>query len=123
MRIYNRDEFLKLPAGTIFAKGKPQYFESLSVKADSMPNDFIYRQLVWFESHGDTGDEFDLGRRFNAMVENGASFRMEQSYGRDGCFDDEDLFLVYESADLLELREIIDAALALAQPIPDKRGE
>lgn len=116
MKIYRRDEFLKLPAGTIFAKGKPQYFESLSVKADSLPNDFIYRQLVWFDSHGDTGDEFDQGLRFDAMVEIGASFPMEQSYGRDGCFDNEDLFLVYEHADLLELRGVLDAALALPSP-------
>ena len=116
MKIYRRDEFLKLPAGTIFAKGKPQYFESLSVKADSLPNDFIYRQLVWFESHGDTGDEFDQGFRFEAMVDHGASFPMNQSYGRDGCFDNEDLFLVYERADLLELRGVLDAALALPSP-------
>jgi hypothetical protein len=116
MKIYRRDEFLKLPAGTIFAKGKPQYFESLSVKADSLPNDFVYRQLVWFESHGDTGDEFDLGLRFDAMVEIGASFPMEQSYGRDGCFDNDDLFLVYERADLLELRGVLDEALLL-QPV------
>lgn len=115
MRIVKRDEFLKLPAGTIFAKGQPMYFESLSVKGDSLPNDFIYRQLVWFESHGDTKDEYDQGRRYDAMVENGASFPINDAYGRDGCFDDDDLFLVYEEADLAVLRDLIDAAL---KPLP-----
>lgn len=120
MKIYRRDEFLKLPAGTIFAKGKPQYFEGLSVKGDSLPDDFTCRQLVWFENHGDTDDEFDQGYRFDAMVEGNASFPMGQSYGRDGCFDDEDLFLVYERDDLQELRGIIDKALALPSPQQEK---
>lgn len=113
MRIVSRAEFMKLPAGTLFAKGKPMYFGSLCVKGDSLESDWIDRQLVWFEEHGSTGDEFDQGHRWDEMVENGASFPMHTGYGRDGCFDNEDLFLIYERDDLLELRSVIDAALAL----------
>ena len=120
MRLYRRADFLKLPEGTIYAKGQPQFFGGIEVKGESLPNDFITLGLVWFESGGDCGGEKDLGYRFDNMLENGASYPMQSSYGRDGCFDDEDIFLVWEEADLLKLREYVDAALSLPTLSKDK---
>lgn len=104
MKILNRGAFLGMPEGTIFSKGKPMYFESLCVKGESTyfdggGSDFTYRDLIWFENSGDS----DQSRIFDDMVYKAESARIMQSYGRDGCFDEEDLFLVYEKYDLIEM--------------------
>lgn len=114
MRILRRDEFLKLPAGVLFCKGKPWYFESLHVKGDTITNsdgkpiDFGHRDLCFVAMGHDSGE---LMRRMDEMLEDGASYPVEVNYGRDGCFDDEDLFLVYEAADLHSLQAAITEAL------------
>lgn len=107
MRIYTREQFLKLPAGTIYAKGKPWHFDGLNVKADTMGNDFVHLSPMWIEAQDD-GEQWD---RLDDMLKNGASYPMAESYGRDGCFDDEEIFLVPERKDLEALRGMIDAAL------------
>lgn len=111
LKIYTRTEFMKLPAGTLYAKGKPWYFDGFHVKGDTIVHegraiDFGTRDLVCIESH-DSGEMID---RLEAMRADGASFPMEDAYGRDGCFDDEDLFLVWEGPDLEEMHRVIDAA-------------
>lgn len=113
MKLYNRTEFMKLPEGTIFAKGKPWYFEDLSVKGETIKGsdgnniDWAERGLVWIEAINDE----DQTNKLEGMLEDGLSGDIQISYGRDGCFDKEDLFLVYEYDDLMELQDIIDTAL------------
>lgn len=117
MRIYRRADFLSLPAGTIFCKGKPWYFGSLHVKGDSLENDFCARDLCWINS--DSGDgERDSGTDFGAldeMLEEGTSYPIEDCEGRDGCFNDDDLFLVYEADDLRALMRDIENALTITE--------
>ncbi len=115
MKILKRGEFLEMPAGTIFAKGKPWYFEAPEVKGDTTGDDFTAMQLCWIESGGDIDGERNQWGRLTLMLDDGASFPMNPDYGRDGCFDDEDIFLVWEEADLLVLRSHVDAALALCR--------
>lgn len=114
MRIYNRQEFMKLPAGTFFAKGSEWYFESIDVKDDTCVHegkniDFFVHELNWVDSDG-TEQALE---RLQDMKENGASHPMQDSISRDGCFDEEDLFLVYEKEDLKRLKEMIEKALTL----------
>lgn len=110
MKIYRRAAFLALPAGTIYAKGKPWCFEDLSVKGETWMNDFLTMGLVWIESGGST----ETVDRLEEMIDSGASYPMEtDGFGRDGCFDNDDLFLVYEKADLEALRGFIDRALSI----------
>ena len=111
MRIFRRKQFLSLPAGTIYAKGKRWYFSDFSVKADTLDNDWVQLSPMWIESR----DDDDQFTKLEAMLEVGASYPMAESYGRDGFFDDDDLFLVPDRADLEQLRGIIDAALAVAK--------
>jgi hypothetical protein len=111
MRIYRRKEFLALPAGTIYAKGKPWYFDGFSVKGDTWTNDWLTLSPMWIEAHDD-GEQW---QRLEAMLEAGASYPLQESFGRDGCFDDEDIFLVPEKADLEKLRAMVDAALTVAK--------
>lgn len=46
MRIVNRQQFLAMPAGTVYAKYEPCSFEDLCIKGDSLPNDWFYQQIV-----------------------------------------------------------------------------
>lgn len=111
MRVYNRSEFLKLPEGTLFAKGKPWYWETLHVKGETWTNDFLLRDLEWIEAPS----SIDASHAMDMMLETGSSAPLETAYGRDGCFDDKDLFLVYEPADLDALAEIIAEAKEAAK--------
>lgn len=111
MRIYDRQAFLQLPPGTLFCKGKPWVFETLQVKEVSLPNDFFCRELQWIEASSS-----DVAfNRLEAMRATGASFPLETGIGRDGCYDDEDMFLVYEPEDLRELQACLVRAFAVAE--------
>lgn len=111
VRIYSRAEFLKLPAGTIYAKGKPWAFDGFNVKADTLTNDWVCLSPMWIEAHDD-GEQWS---RLDGMLERGESHPMASSYGRDGCFDPDEIFLVPERDDLERLRDMIDAALLAAR--------
>jgi hypothetical protein len=112
MRVVGRKTFLSLPAGTIYAKGKPWHFDGFNVKADTLgTNDWACLSPMWIEANDD-GEQF---ARLDAMLETGASYPMAESYGRDGCFDAEEIFLIPEQADLEKLRAMIDAALAVSK--------
>lgn len=117
MRIYRRAAFLDLPAGVIFAKGKQWYFGNLAQKHETIisssgtPIDFNYLDLESIEMGVDSGEYFD---RLNLMLEAGESYPLEDDLSRDGCFDDEDLFLVYEAADLQRLTSIIGSARSVS---------
>lgn len=111
MRIYRRSEFLKLPSGTIYAKGEPWFFDGFNVKGYTIGNDWAQLNPMWIEAR----DESEQWSRLDEMLEHGASYPMQESFGRDGCFNEEDLFLVLEREDLEKLRAMIDIALKVAE--------
>lgn len=113
MRIYRRAEFLKLPPGTLFCRGRPWAWEEFSVKGESLTNDFCELGLQWIEaeSSGDASETLDR------MLEEGISAPLQTSGGRDGRFNDADLFLVYELDDLRQLAYHIDAAIGVAKTL------
>jgi len=109
MKVYNRKDFMALPEGVIFCKGKPWYWETLCVKGDTLTSDFLDTCLQSIEAH-DSGEQCN---RYDRMLELGESYPMNDSCGRDGCFDDEDLFLVYEPDDLMQLITIFSHAMVI----------
>lgn len=117
MRIVDRATFMTLPTGTIFAKiPEPIIVREMQVKGETIITQdgeaIDWAELAlnnWLSN--DTGEWVE---RFEMMVSAGASFPMEDVYGRDGTFDEGDQFLIYERADLLNLRSIIDQALTVA---------
>lgn len=115
MRVYNRKAFMELPEGTLYLKGVPWAFDGLSLKHDTLRKDngeafdWVYTDLAYI---GAT-DSGELGSRCDEMLEAGASYPLNDSAGRDGFFDDEDIMMVYEKDDLLALRGYIDEALKL----------
>ena len=111
MRIYRRAAFLKLPPGTIYAKGMPWVFDGIEVKGDTIGDDWSCLSLIWIESN----DDADHWAKLDDMLERGDSVPMQSSYSRDGCFDKDALFLVAERDDLLKMRDMIDAAIAVSE--------
>ena len=121
MKILSRESFLKLPEGTIFAKGEPWFFGNLSIKGDSMyfdsgGNDFIYLDPHWVDAH-DSGEAM---ARLDEMLATGCSYPMEDAFGRDGCFEDDAVFMVFEREDLTKLKRYIESALVLEGTSPNE---
>jgi hypothetical protein len=114
MRIYRREEFLKLPPGTFYLQAsEPWAWGNLAVKYDTLPtNDWICQDLFNPEAH-DSGELFG---RLDEMLELGTSYPLETDCaGRDGAFDADALFMVLETEDLRRLRGLIDNALGEAK--------
>lgn len=110
MRVVDRKTFLTLPAGTIYCKGVRWAFEGLCIKDDSLGNDWIYLDPAWPSAH-DSGEAVDL---LEGSLETGSSFPCEDDMGRDGCFTEDAVFLIFEKDDLMSLRDHVNAALALS---------
>lgn len=115
MKIYNRQAFLKLPPGVIFAKGQRWSFDSLMVKGESLNvdvqgliGDFTFRDLVWIDRGKNDAEQFD---HLESMKREGASYPVNKDYIRDGYFDEEEIFLVYEREDLVSMLTAFSMAL------------
>lgn len=114
MRIVNRKQFLELPEGVLFSKYAPCYFENIMIKGESLPNDFCYQQIVDAVKCHDSNEYGDI---LDRACETGESFDLDFCcQGRDGCFDEDQLFAVWEQKD-------IGALMArLASIRPGERG-
>lgn len=111
MRVVDRKTFLALPPGTAYCKGAKWYFNGLCFKHENAgTNDWYGFDPAWVDGN-DSGECFD---RLEEMAERGASYPMQDSISRDGLFDADALFLVFERDDLLRLREMVDEAIAAA---------
>jgi hypothetical protein len=111
MKIYTREGFVALPAGTLFARGKPWFFHDLCVKGETYETnqDWYYRPLIWIECAGDA----DQWSKLHGMLEEGKSEPIAAFEQRDGSFDDDEIFLVYERSDLDALQLVLDRAKTL----------
>lgn len=104
MRVVDRKTFLAMPPGTIYAKGEPWAFGNIQRKEDTLgDNDWWYQSFDWIESR----DMGEANERLTLMLETGASFPMDNSIQRDGCFDPGEIFLIYEDADIERLTETL----------------
>jgi hypothetical protein len=97
MKILNLREFKKLPAGTLFMKYEPCVFYDLCVKGGTLDHDWFYESL-------DCVDSTDYGNMAEILFkafEQGTSFKLDLDCTmRDGLFEDDQLFAVYEKSDV-----------------------
>lgn len=100
MKILNLQDFLKMPSGTVFRKFEPCIYDGICIKKHSINTiDFCY-----------VGTDFVDGDGQYVNLETG-EFKMEYIVGRDGCFDEDQLFAVYDKSDLVELIEVLQESL------------
>lgn len=110
MRIVDRQAFLALPSPTVYIKIPQRWLcdGTLCIKIGNTANsgDWFYQTLNDPEGGAvDSGDQFAC---LDAMIDRGVSYPIDQeSTYRDGCFDDTELFLVYEKADVEFLVEAL----------------
>lgn len=110
MRIVKREEFLKLPINTLYRKYKPQFYEDLCIKGETWDSDFLCQEL-----HGDisgsTGSDHNSDLH-DMAVESGGVFRFDlDGLGRDGLYDENQLFAIYDNEDIKGLIEKLKICL------------
>jgi len=102
MKIVNRKTFLALQGQVLFAKFTPIVFGDLTIKVgnSSVGNDFVTQGLI----EPDCSNSNDYYDALLGPVERGESFKLDlDCCGRDGLYDEDQLFAVYERADLDQL--------------------
>jgi hypothetical protein len=98
MKIVTLEKFRKLPQGTLFMKYQPCVFDNLNAKGETWDGDFLYENVTC-EIHC-TGDD-DFANRLNSAQETDESLLMDfNATDRDGCFDEDQLFAVYDKRDI-----------------------
>lgn len=108
MKIVNRREFLKLPVGTAYAKGQKWYFEALCFKGQTVgEDDWAEYDFVGIDSDGLE----DATLKMESMLNDGSSYPMQDDYYRDACFDDEQIFMIFERDDLEIIKKKIEEAI------------
>lgn len=110
MKIVNRKQFLALPEGVIYAKFQPCVFGDIAVKYDSIDNDWYYRDLLEVDAE-DSGEWADM---LLEGMEKDISLPLDfECVSRDGFYDDDQLFTVFEKQDVISLIE------SLQKIVPD----
>jgi hypothetical protein len=90
-----------MPSGTVFAKYHPQNFDSIAIKLDTWNNDFVYLPL---DSEIDAHDTASLMEIQDGMVEHGHDVEVSfEESSRDGMFDENQLFAVWSTKDVVGL--------------------
>ena len=99
MKIVNLKTFRSMPEGTVFMKFEPCIFGSLCVKAGTMESDFVAASLT---DEIDANDSVEMADKlFAAMQDPNLSIPVYfEAYSRDGMFEDDQMFAVYEKADI-----------------------
>jgi hypothetical protein len=119
MRIVSRKDFLLMPAGTVFMKFPAQpkdgsinlgNKEMISIKEETIGEDFVVQDLFpFFEG---IEDDVEWADTMVAMLKGEPSPPVDYDCaGRDGLFDKEQLFLVWDKIDLERMIERLKAAL------------
>jgi len=112
MKIVNREAFMLLPAGTVFSKYKPQIFGQLMIKDSTLEggHDFYDQSIVdAVECSGSN----DMSDKLFAAEDSGNDLTMDfEAGGRDGCFDMEQQFAVWDKADVTALVSRLQSALS-----------
>ena len=99
MKIVNLEEFRAFPAGIVFMKYSPCVFGELSVKGKTWEYDFLTSDCCTEIESNDSSESSDILDA--AEKDSSYSIKMDfDCFGRDGSFEDKQLFAVYEQADL-----------------------
>lgn len=101
---------LEMPMGTVYSLYEPCIFRELLIKADqpkNYENDWLYDSLIGAIEPSDAYDTFTLCEE----MEKGNSVPMDFEYtGRDGMFDDKQLYAIYEKEDVEKLIKRLELA-------------
>jgi hypothetical protein len=120
MRIVNREQFLAMPSGTLFAEYDPMVATELIVKWDTcVPfdrlngGDYTYQNIT-LAVKSDSGGDF-TDKMIAAQDDPNLSLEMDfDCSGRAGDYDTKQLYLVYEAEDLRGMIALLQKCLDTA---------
>jgi len=119
MRIVDRKMFLEMPAGTVYMIFPTQpddggysdfgYDGHIEIKEATCGNDFATQDIFpWFEGANDSGDLFTI---LDAMIRGEESPPIDYDFaGRQGLFQDDQLFCVWSKEDHKKLIDRLQMA-------------
>ena len=115
MKIINRNEFLKLPSYTLYSKYEPCIFDDICIKGESMiwdsGNDFIYTPIADVVDSSSSSNFYD---KLADAVDNKTSLSVDLECGsRDGLYDDDQLFAIWEKEDIQKLIASLNKCLEI----------
>lgn len=116
MKIVDRLTFLGMPAGTIYAKYEPCFFQEMGIKGETLfseegePRDWLYQDLIT-PSFADAGDSGEWFSHLDAIQDGQDSSPLERIESRDGCFDADQLFAIWEAADIRFVMSLLQEGL------------
>lgn len=111
MKIINREQFLKLPRGVLYAKYAPCYFENLAIKDEyeHFINDWYFQELIEIE----TKDNEDFSEVLFRAEETGESIGLDYNcVSRDGLYEENQLFAVFEKEDVINLIKLLQNSVS-----------
>lgn len=113
MYIVDRKAFIAMPAGTVYQKYEPCCFGPINIKAESCGDiDWFYEVGIDcpdFEEATDTGALFEIFDKLEQGEHIPTNFGVTC---RDGLFDQEQLFAIWEPDDVRGLIGRFEATLA-----------
>jgi hypothetical protein len=116
MRIVNREEFLKLPEGTVFQKYAPCTFGPICIKYENSAGTDFYDLCTQDISFVGSNDDISWVDCCTAM-EKGETRAVEFVVSRDGLHHKDQLFAIWSELDVLTLKRLIDELPAVLTPI------
>jgi len=121
MKIVDRKKFMALPENTLFSKWEPCVFGELTIKGESWEHDFLTQEIASAVKCNDSGEFADL---CEDAARTGESISLDlDCMGRDGCFDEGQMFAVWEAEDVLSLIERLKACVPNATAHVRDRSE
>ena len=106
MKILTFKEFLETPKETVFSYYRPQVFDGLMIKCSDIADndhDFLYDDIIGAIENDSSADYWD---KCEAMSELKESMPMDfECTGREGLYDRDQLYAVYEKEDVVALIE------------------
>ncbi len=93
MRLVEREEFLSLPAGTVFVEYEEHFFGPLTIKGETIADMDEYSAGDYFEQvPSQCVDGYPL---------EGLSLKYDPEFsGRNGCYERDQKYLVWERAEV-----------------------
>jgi hypothetical protein len=111
MKILQRKDFMDTPRGTLWSYYEPCIFRDLNVKTtdkSDYENDFVYFGLIGEFDVQDSSDYAEICTKMELGESIPASF---EETTREGLFDDEQLFLVYEKEDVNNMIKVLQGII------------
>lgn len=119
MKIVNRETFLSLPGGTLYAEYRPCYTEGPYIKGRTVNgNDYEYADLISPEVE-DGCEYLDV---FAEMQDNGTNVPIEITTVRDAMFNKRAMFAIYDTHDIGLLIEALSECHRVAVMVEDEKS-